>query len=45
MSVIADSHNRDNRQIARNTLFLYIRMLAIMGVTLYTTRVVMEHSA
>lgn len=42
MSVIADSHNRDNRQIARNTLFLYIRMLAIMGVTLYTTRVVME---
>ncbi len=31
-----------NRRIARNTIFLYFRMMVVMGVTLYTTRVVIE---
>lgn len=30
-----------NRRIAKNTLFLYVRMIAIMLVTLYTARVVL----
>ena len=32
----------DNKRIAKNTLFLYIRMLFIMGVSLYTSRVVLD---
>lgn len=32
----------DNKRIAKNTLFLYFRMILIMGVTLYTSRVVLE---
>lgn len=32
----------DNKRIAKNTLFLYIRMIIIMLVTLYTSRVVLE---
>ena len=31
-----------NRRIAKNTMFLYFRMLLSMGVTLYTSRVVLE---
>lgn len=31
-----------NKRIARNTLMLYIRMLFIMGVTFYTSRVVLR---
>lgn len=31
----------DNKRIAKNTLFLYIRMFLIMGVTLYTSRIVL----
>lgn len=31
----------DNRRIAKNTLMLYFRMILIMGVTLYTSRVVL----
>ncbi len=31
-----------NKRIAKNTLFLYIRMLIIMSVTLYTSRVILE---
>lgn len=30
-----------NSRIAKNTLFLYIRMLLIMGVTFYTSRVIL----
>lgn len=29
-------------KIAKNTLFLYFRMLFVMGVTLYTSRVILE---
>lgn len=32
----------DNRRIAKNTIFLYVRMLLIMGVTLYTSRVILH---
>lgn len=32
----------DNKRIAKNTLFLYIRMLLIMLVSLYTVRVVLD---
>lgn len=32
----------DSKRIAKNTMFLYIRMLFIMGVTLYTSRVVLD---
>lgn len=32
----------DNKRIAKNTLFLYGRMLVVMGVSLYTTRVVLN---
>lgn len=31
-----------NKRIAKNTAFLYIRMLLMMGVALYTSRVVLE---
>lgn len=31
-----------NKTIARNTLFLYLRMLIIMVVTLYTSRVILQ---
>lgn len=32
----------DNKRIARNTLFLYFRMVVVMGVTLFTSRVILE---
>lgn len=32
----------DNQRIAKNTFFLYIRMLLTMGVSIYTTRIVLE---
>lgn len=32
----------DNKRIAKNTLFLYFRMLLVMGVNLYTSRVVLK---
>lgn len=32
----------DNKRIAKNTMFLYFRMLLIMGVSLYTSRVVLR---
>lgn len=32
----------DNTRIAKNTGFLYIRMLLVMGVSLFTTRVVLQ---
>lgn len=32
----------DNKRIAKNTMFLYFRMILIMGVSLYTSRVVLQ---
>jgi len=36
------SHKEDNKRIARNSLFLYIRSIVIMAVSLYTSRVVLN---
>lgn len=32
----------DSKKIAKNTVFMYFRMILIMGVTLYTSRVVLD---
>ena len=32
----------NNKRIAKNTLLLYIRMFLMMGITLYTSRVVLQ---
>lgn len=32
----------DHKKIAKNTIFLYMRMFVIMGVTLYTSRVILD---
>lgn len=32
----------NNKRIAKNTIFLYIRMLLVMGVTLYTSRIILQ---
>ena len=37
-----NSKAEGNKRIAKNTLVLYIRMLFVMGVTIYTSRVVLE---
>lgn len=36
------NHSENNKRIARNTLFLYIRMGVVMLIALYTTRVVLQ---
>ncbi len=36
------SSSSDNKRIAQNTVFLYIRMIVVMLVTLYTTRIVLN---
>lgn len=35
-------NNQNNSQIARNTFYLYVRMILILLITLYTSRVVMQ---
>ena len=42
MLIFMPSTSENNKRIAKNTLFLYVRMLLIMGVTLYTSRVVLQ---
>lgn len=37
-----DTSNQNSKRLAKNTLFLYFRMIIIMGVTLYTSRVVLN---
>ena len=32
----------NNRRIAKNTLFLYLRMILVMAVSLYTSRVILK---
>lgn len=32
----------ENKRIAKNTMFLYLRMFLIMGVSLYTSRVILD---
>ena len=33
----------DNRRIAKNTMFLYFRKMLIMGVALFTSRIVLKN--
>ena len=35
-------NSQNNKRIAKNTIFLYIRMLILMFVSLYTSRVVLS---
>lgn len=35
-------NSANNKRIAKNTLMLYIRMLLIMGVNLYTSRIILQ---
>lgn len=35
-------NSQNSKQIAKNSIYLYIRMLLVMGVTLYTSRVVLQ---
>lgn len=37
-----DNESKANSRIAKNTLLLYIRMILLMGVLLYTSRVVLD---
>lgn len=39
---MGNNHSVDQKRIAKNTVMLYIRMIVIMLVTLYTTRVVLN---
>ena len=39
---MSQDSSANNKRIAKNTLFLYIRMLFIMAVQLYTSRVVLN---
>ena len=35
-------HKANGKRIAKNTIILYFRMLLVMGVTLYTLRIVLD---
>ena len=39
---MVQSENR-NKRIAKNTVYLYIRMILVMFVSLYTVRVVLKN--
>ena len=32
----------NNKRIAKNTIFLYIRMIVVMGIGLYTVRAILD---
>lgn len=36
------SENVNNKRIAKNTIYLYLRMLFVMAISLYTVRVILE---
>ena len=40
--IFMSATSENNKRIAKNMLFPYMRMLLIMGVTLYTSRVVLR---
>lgn len=37
-----ESQISNNKTIAKNTMFLYIRTLIVLGISLYTSRVVLQ---
>ena len=40
---MSNQTSENNKRIAKNTLFLYFRMMFTMGVSLYTSRVVLNN--
>lgn len=40
--MMASSRSENNQRIAKNTLLLYFRMILLMGISLYTSRVVLQ---
>ena len=32
----------DSRRIVKNTIFLYLRLILVMGVTLYSSRIILD---
>lgn len=42
MASIMDTDSANNKRIAKNTLLLYFRMLLLMGISLYTSRVILN---
>lgn len=41
MPQVFEKNNQANKRIASNTIFLYIRMLLVMGMSLFTSRVIL----
>ena len=41
-STSIDSSTTDNKRIVKNTFFLYIRMLLVMGISLYSSRIILS---
>ena len=39
---MSDSRSANNKRIAKNTMLLYVRMLFLVAVNLYTSRIVLE---
>lgn len=39
---MSDNISNNNKRIAKNTFMLYLRMLLLMGISLYTSRVVLQ---
>lgn len=39
---MSTTEQENNKRIAKNTIYLYIRMFFIMAVTLYTSRIVLQ---
>ena len=37
-----DTHTLSEKRIAQNTMFLYVRMLVLMFISIYTSRVVLD---
>lgn len=37
-----DNHSQNNKRIAKNTLVLYIRMIFLLGISLYTSRIILN---
>ena len=40
--MIGRNHTQEQKTIAKNTVFLYIRMFVVMAVSLYTSRIVLD---
>lgn len=40
--MLAQTEVENNKRIAKNTLFLYLRMILVIGISLYTSRVILR---